>query len=748
MQERPKFRGQDPYTAHFIIALFLLIALLMPGQLAAQDALPDTIASLWIKYNHSHDDSSRVVYLSRLAFFYNDYLEDYDKADSLAEAAIRVAEKANRPVLQIIAYNNYLESTDNAIYYTKCIEYAGKALLICRKSNILDLRWRTYRNLAGAYLSRNNYTMAMSSSKSAQGMAKILKNDTMIAESYLYIGESHEVIKRKIEAYTYYLRAREMAEMIEAPALLIKCYSRLFKFYDENKLFNDAIESKQKECEIIETIKPVDSVALLWTHLYVQYIKVRQKTIELDENSVKNIIDFSIRKRIKRLKFWEFSLYRLYLLETDQLKTLCKFYKQSYPDEFERLKVTNPDIYFRIMAYFKELEKLPDSADYYFNKAQQILSRDPGIVKIYLSNFYNRYGQFLMRHGRNKEAIEKFSRSYNIGTADVLFERFEYILTAATHLEKLYQEVGDYKNAWYYAVASIRINDSINLNSKKDQLMNESLKRERVQKENAAEQDRQKIRQGKNQRNIMTGIVGFFIIVSLLVYRNYRNQKRSNKLLDAAKKQSDHLLLNILPHETAEELKLTGKAKAKRFDEVTVMFTDFKDFTQASELMSAEELVDEINVYFSEFDHIISRHNIEKIKIIGDSYMCAGGLPVVNKTHAYDVVAAALEFQKFMIAMKVERQGLGKSFFELRIGIHTGPVVAGIVGLKKFAYDIWGDTVNTASRMENAGAPNKVNISGATFEKVKDRFSCTYRGKVPAKHKGEVDMYFVGTENV
>ena len=147
---------------------------------------------------------------------------------------------------------------------------------------------------------------------------------------------------------------------------------------------------------------------------------------------------------------------------------------------------------------------------------------------------------------------------------------------------------------------------------------------------------------------MMAGGVAFLLIVSLLIFRNFRNQKRSNKLLDAAKKKSEDLLLNILPYETAEELKIHGTAKAKRFDEVTVMFTDFKDFTQVSETLSAEELVERIHFYFSEFDRIISKHNIEKIKIIGDSYMCVGGLPVDNDTHAYDVVAAALELQAFM----------------------------------------------------------------------------------------------------
>lgn len=214
------------------------------------------------------------------------------------------------------------------------------------------------------------------------------------------------------------------------------------------------------------------------------------------------------------------------------------------------------------------------------------------------------------------------------------------------------------------------------------------------------------------------------------------------------KKKSDELLLNILPEETAEELKKSGVAKAKRYESVTVMFTDFQNFTKTSEQLPPEELVQEINRYYIVFDNIISKYNIEKIKTIGDSYMCVGGLPTPNGSHARDIVLAALEFQKFMLANKIELSALGLRFFELRIGIHTGPVVAGIVGIKKFAYDIWGDTVNIASRMESSGEIGKVNISGATYELVKEQFQCFYRGKIEAKHKGQIDMYFVESKEV
>lgn len=216
------------------------------------------------------------------------------------------------------------------------------------------------------------------------------------------------------------------------------------------------------------------------------------------------------------------------------------------------------------------------------------------------------------------------------------------------------------------------------------------------------------------------------------------------KEVEKQKKRSDDLLLNILPEEVAEELKAKGSAEAQLIGEVTVLFTDFKGFTQLSEKLTPKELVSELNECFSAFDHIMQKYGIEKIKTIGDSYMAAGGLPTMNTTHAIDVVSAALEIQKFMLQHKVKREAEGRLFLDIRIGVHSGPVVAGIVGVKKFAYDIWGDTVNIASRMESSGEPGKVNISGTTFGLVKDKFKCVYRGKIEAKGKGDIDMYFVG----
>jgi class 3 adenylate cyclase len=231
-----------------------------------------------------------------------------------------------------------------------------------------------------------------------------------------------------------------------------------------------------------------------------------------------------------------------------------------------------------------------------------------------------------------------------------------------------------------------------------------------------------------------TGVItAIMVLLAVVVYQG--------------KQRSEKLLLNILPKEVATELKNTGKAKARHFDNVTVIFTDFKGFTQMSENLSAESLVSEINLCFSEFDSIMTKYGVEKIKTIGDAYMAVSGLPIPNEKHAQSAVLATLEMVAFMKKRKEALAEEGKIGFEMRVGVHSGDVVAGIVGTKKFQYDIWGDTVNTAARMESSGEVSKVNISDATHQLVKDEFQCTPRGELNVKGKGMVNMFFVDAVN-
>jgi class 3 adenylate cyclase/streptogramin lyase len=216
-----------------------------------------------------------------------------------------------------------------------------------------------------------------------------------------------------------------------------------------------------------------------------------------------------------------------------------------------------------------------------------------------------------------------------------------------------------------------------------------------------------------------------------------------SKEIEGQKGRIEDLLLNILPKEISDELKEKGKATARRHEQVTVVFTDMKGFTRVAEKMTPEELVGELDDCFIHFDDIIARYGIEKIKTIGDSYMCAAGVPTQDPWHAHKCVLAALEVRELMVRWQKDHKAMGKEPWALRIGVNTGPVVAGVVGKRKFAYDIWGDTVNTASRMESSGEVGEVNISGATYRLVKDHFECVHRGQVEAKNKGAIDMYFV-----
>ncbi len=364
-----------------------------------------------------------------------------------------------------------------------------------------------------------------------------------------------------------------------------------------------------------------------------------------------------------------------------------------------------------------------------------------------LANLFVKTGQLKKAEYHAKQSLDYAEKANDLKVKRMAFDRLTEIAKAngKSDLELKYFRI------------AVELSDSIrnerNTRELTSMLMNykferslyvDSLANHQRQLENKIAFDKQLLI-GRNQRNIsiITGI--FFLLLALGFYGRARYIKRSKEKLQKEKERSDNLLLNILPYEVAEELKESGESKAKDFNEVTVIFTDFKEFTQIAEKLSAIDLVSEINTCFKAFDEIIDKYKIEKIKTIGDAYMAAGGLHHPRTSEPADIINAALEMQSFMLQRLSARKAKNLQAFEMRVGIHTGPVVAGIVGVKKFQYDIWGDTVNVASRMENHCSVGKVNISHATYEMVKNEENFVFEKRKPiqVKGKGDMEMYFV-----
>lgn len=397
-----------------------------------------------------------------------------------------------------------------------------------------------------------------------------------------------------------------------------------------------------------------------------------------------------------------------------------------------------------------------EKAEHHFDKAKNLAIQ--ASAKSLLAEVYKNMAELYMKTGDTKKALH-YNEEYTDMRNTVLNEQSVNVVDVVS--DKKEQEKKQVESALQGEKSKVQEKDR-ELSEKEKVVTNLSMEKDVLEITKAGlEKDKEILEKEKaltqleldyqiKLRNYLILGLGIFLMLGVIIFFQYRKQRKTNRELtkrkaeiEAGKKRSDDLLLNILPASTAEELKQNGKVEAKHYEEVTVLFTDFKDFTKVSEQLSPAELVKLIDRYFSEFDRIIKKHGVEKIKTIGDAYMCGGGLPDNNQTHAMDVANAALEIQQYILKENRERQGQNLPVLPIRLGIHTGPVVAGVVGINKFQYDIWGDTVNTASRMESGSEPGKINISGFTYELLQQEFQCVYRGKIEAKNKGHIDMYFL-----
>lgn len=377
-----------------------------------------------------------------------------------------------------------------------------------------------------------------------------------------------------------------------------------------------------------------------------------------------------------------------------------------------------------------------DLAESNINEAITILEESQNYSPIsvyltYMSDIYKRKNDFgtALNYAQRSLAL---ARQYHLKAQ---------ISDAYLKLYELFEATGDHKASLDHYRNHIVYRDSVKNVQAVEQMADLRTNFEVSQKQIEVDLLNQ---QKRNQQIIVLAIAVALVLISLLafgIYRRYLFVQQTKKIIEEERNKSDALLLNILPEETAKELKEKGAVKTKKFESATVLFTDFKDFTKSAEEVEPEKLVKSIDYYFKAFDQIITKYRLEKIKTIGDAYMCAGGIPVENNTHAMDVVKAAREMMMLVTERARSQDDLMR--FEMRVGINTGPVVAGIVGTKKWQYDIWGDTVNVASRMETESEPGRINLSESTYELIKNEFTCEYRGEMEVRNRGALKMYFL-----
>lgn len=386
-----------------------------------------------------------------------------------------------------------------------------------------------------------------------------------------------------------------------------------------------------------------------------------------------------------------------------------------------------------------------EQATMYSNKALEIAEKLDG--KLEIAQSLLSLASIQTKMGNHRASISLYSKGETIAKK---IDAKPELKLAYEGLSRAYAKIGEFKKAYSYDTLYSSMKDTLyNVdNDKKMQQLWFNFEVGKKENEIGLLTADQALKEATIQRqrivNYAAGVTGFLLILVILgFYNRYKYVRKTNKIIKDERDRSQDLLLNILPEETARELETNGHAKTRFYDDVTVLFTDFKGFSTIAGKLTPIQLVAELNEYFMAFDEIIVKHNLEKIKTIGDAYMCAGGIPTANETHALDAVKAALAMQAYMQKRQLEKSLTGIAGWELRIGIHTGPVVAGVVGKKKYAYDIWGDTVNIASRMESNGEPGKVNISAATYRQISEHYLCLHRGKISAKNIGEIDMYFV-----
>lgn len=664
----------------------------------------DSLAALLLT---APPDTHRVTLLTDYAWEINE--SETDLAEARIREAIALAQRLGFKQGEATGWNGLGVVEEIRGDFKKAIENYEKALAL--RQSLGDQRGSAgvLTNIGKANQSLGKLQESISRQRESLAIYESLKDTIRIARVYVNISALMSTNGAYTEAFGELNKARLLIENKNDLPTKIKIYSQFGHNCYDIDMFEKSREWCQKSLQLRQQIGDSLDIA-------DGLVDLANALDELNsEDSSKLAVQYYLQAN---------NIFRAFE-DSSRIASVCN----NLGDAYKHLK-----------RYSEALKVLHESERIFLEHDDQ-----PGLL-----NTYNTLNDVFSRLNKPKESLRYIQRYFDIAEK---IGNENYKLSALKDFARAYAQLGKYAKAYEYQKQynDLRfkvMDDKRSQNIETQQALTDVQERQRALDRSVVINERRKAQ----LIALLVGAVLLILLVALLFSRN-RLRARANRLLttknetiERERHRADTLLQNILPGKTAEELKTNGTVKPVYYESVTVLFSDFKNFTTIAESMSPGDLVRELDEYFRLFDAIVLRHGLEKIKTIGDAYMCAGGLPEPNETHAQDTVRAALEMQQTIRALAKKKAAEGKPFFEMRIGINTGPVVAGVVGSHKFAYDIWGDTVNTAARLEQGSEPGKINISETTWEKVRQAYSCKFRGKLPAKNKGEIAMYFV--ENI
>ena len=686
--------------------LFLILsALALPAFLYAQTAVADSLARILAV---TPADTHRVILLTDYAWEINEL--HTDEADARLQEAIALARRLNFPKGEAVAWNGLGVVEEIRGNLARAEQHYRQALRLRRSLGDRRDVGASLNNLAVLLEMRGMIDSSIVIHRENLAIQRELKDTLREARALFNIASAYQEMGLYPEAQRELLEARLILESLGNRDEIAKVYTQLGHIQFELDRYPAALEWYKKALAL--RVKKKDPGR------YAEALTDYANALDEVDSS-----DLAINYYLQALTIWK---------ELDDLPGQAKI--------FTNLGDAN-----------KHAGKYAVALDYLRQAESIYLSLDD---KQMLMEVYNVMGDTYGRMKKFDKALEYTNTYYKIALES---KDGKYLQGAYKDFSEVYSGMGDYATAYEWRVKYdeyrySRLDEKIGSEfARKEALFADQKKQEQIeaQKRELRVQDAELASAQTRQLALLGGALALTLLAALLFNRN-RIRARANRELAAKndaiqreRERADSLLKNILPEKTAEELKQHNIVQPVRYESVTVMFTDFKGFTTIAEHMTPEALIAELDRCFRLFDTIVEKYGLEKIKTIGDAYMCAGGLPTPNETHPVDMVNAALEMQRELAALMAEKVVAQQPVFEMRIGIHTGPVVAGVVGSHKFAYDIWGDTVNTAARLEQGGAPGKVNISETTYHCVKEYFNCTFRGNLPAKNKGEIAMYFV-----